>query len=394
MEVSYSGKGCGMRRLFSVLLVLLVGVTLVPSAAVQGATSYGNKAVEGRWFRDEYRQVNYWGPLSTAKNGQQEPYDGAMRLVQYFDKGRIEAKDDVYTTSGLLVVEMMTGQVQMGDATFMQQRPAEITAVGDAAADSPTYADLARTGKRQVKGEPVSMYEWERLERRWRASAIKGSYMFPYVEDPAQRYGQAVLPQFEAFALKIGASVPDVLGYPLTPPLIVYAPVAGRNEQLYIQAFERRVLTYNPSNPKEYEVEFGNIGQHYYSWRYSGGNTAAIAPVAAVPGTTVPVATTAPASTLAVAFTNVTSPVQRGLPATASVQTAAGANCSIVVTYATTISMAQGLDPKTAGSDGAVTWTWLVGGNTTPDTWPIKVTCSAGGQSTTASTTFTVTAKS
>jgi hypothetical protein len=35
-----------------------------------------------------------------------------------------------------------------------------------------------------------------------------------------------------------------------------------------IQVFERRVLTYNPANPTSWQVEAGNVGEHYYSWRY------------------------------------------------------------------------------------------------------------------------------
>ena len=35
-----------------------------------------------------------------------------------------------------------------------------------------------------------------------------------------------------------------------------------------MQAFERRVLTFTPSNAATFQVEFGNIGSHYYTWRY------------------------------------------------------------------------------------------------------------------------------
>jgi hypothetical protein len=35
-----------------------------------------------------------------------------------------------------------------------------------------------------------------------------------------------------------------------------------------VQVFERRVLTYTPSNPDGWKVEAGNVGQHYYTWRY------------------------------------------------------------------------------------------------------------------------------
>ena len=38
---------------------------------------------------------------------------------------------------------------------------------------------------------------------------------------------------------------------------------------MLIQAYERRVLTYNPANPPAFQVEMGNIGLHYYDWRYN-----------------------------------------------------------------------------------------------------------------------------
>jgi hypothetical protein len=34
------------------------------------------------------------------------------------------------------------------------------------------------------------------------------------------------------------------------------------------QLYERRVVTYTPSNPAEFRVEMGNVGQHYFQWRY------------------------------------------------------------------------------------------------------------------------------
>jgi hypothetical protein len=93
----------------------------------------------------------------------------------------------------------------------------------------------------------------------------------------------------------------------------------------------------------------------------------------------------APSGTLQ--FVSVTSPVSRGGSATVVVQTSPAASCTIVVTYKSGPSSAQGLGPKQAGADGQVSWTWTVGSRTTPGDWPISVTC--GGQ--TIETSFTVT---
>ena len=37
---------------------------------------------------------------------------------------------------------------------------------------------------------------------------------------------------------------------------------------MLIQAFQRRVLTYMPGNAPPWQVEMGNVGRHYYDWRY------------------------------------------------------------------------------------------------------------------------------
>lgn len=74
-------------------------------------------------------------------------------------------------------------------------------------------------------------------------------------------------------------------------------------------------------------------------------------------------------------FTSVTSPDPRNANATARVQTAAAASCTIVVTYNSGPSKAAGLEPKMADGTGAVAWTWMVGGSTAFGTYPIKVPC-------------------
>ena len=42
----------------------------------------------------------------------------------------------------------------------------------------------------------------------------------------------------------------------------------GRIQNVLIQCFERRCLTYMPENTAGWQVEMGNVGQHYYRWRY------------------------------------------------------------------------------------------------------------------------------
>ncbi|MGA7672435.1 MAG: peptidase S8, partial [Nitrolancea sp.] len=59
-------------------------------------------------------------------------------------------------------------------------------------------------------------------------------------------------------------------GYPITEAYWAKVKVAGTVKDVLVQCFERRCLTYTPSNPTGWQVEMGNIGRHYYLWRYGG----------------------------------------------------------------------------------------------------------------------------
>ena len=51
-------------------------------------------------------------------------------------------------------------------------------------------------------------------------------------------------------------------------PVWISIQVNGENRSVLFQAFERRTLTYSPGNPPAWQVEMGNVGLHYYTWRY------------------------------------------------------------------------------------------------------------------------------
>ena len=59
-----------------------------------------------------------------------------------------------------------------------------------------------------------------------------------------------------------------------------------------------------------------------------------------------------------------------------------GVLCTIVVHYKSGPSKAQGLGAKRTDGSGNVSWSWIIGTNTTRGQWPITVTCgSASAQS-------------
>jgi hypothetical protein len=57
-------------------------------------------------------------------------------------------------------------------------------------------------------------------------------------------------------------------GFPLTEAYWTTVRVGGVPKRVLVQVFERRVLTYTPDNPPGWRVEAGNVGLHYYQWRY------------------------------------------------------------------------------------------------------------------------------
>jgi hypothetical protein len=58
------------------------------------------------------------------------------------------------------------------------------------------------------------------------------------------------------------------VGHPITDPHWVYTLVNGDGKWVLVQAFERRLLTFTPENDPEWQLEMGNVGRHYYTWRY------------------------------------------------------------------------------------------------------------------------------
>lgn len=247
-----------------------------------------------------------WGakPLLAAY----EPYEeapGGVRLVQYWAKSRMEltrtASDPVsreQVTNGLLVREMVTGRVQVGDKTFQALAPAAIPLAGDPAnsnSKAPTYASLNRlTGPESDRtGQPVDKM------------LLKDGSLAPAPAGLAQRATLAHFqaesghniagvfwnflvnthgPVFEQGQTVTGDAVNwlSSFGPPLTEPYWTRTRVAGLEKEVLVQAFERRVLTFTPANPPALHIEITDAGLHYWSWR-NGGAFLSVTPEVASP---------------------------------------------------------------------------------------------------------------
>jgi hypothetical protein len=94
-------------------------------------------------------------------------------------------------------------------------------------------------------------------------------------------------------------------GLPISEPYWAKAKIQGVVRDVMIQAFERRALTYVPTNSAGFQVEMANIGQHYFDWRYRNygvcAGTAPGTPTPPIPaGTGTPVSGTPVATGTAV----------------------------------------------------------------------------------------------
>jgi hypothetical protein len=245
-----------------------------------------NGAFQQQWQQGESFAPNFWGPTYTA--GFNEPYkEGStgfsesgptnpgqgMRLVQYFDKGRMELTHPAsgQITNGLLANELITGQLQLGDSTFEQRAPANIPIAGDPDNVGPTYAMLGTKGKGLFEAAPQQTGNYAQAVVSPTgdisvSSAGRTDAATFAVYDDATKHN--VPKAFADYRTKVGLLT---IGYARSEPFMTTVKVAGTQRQVMVQVFERRVLTYTPTNPAAFQVEMGNIGQHYYRWRYCAG---------------------------------------------------------------------------------------------------------------------------
>lgn len=260
------------------LRLLLIGlVALTGLGGVRAASSFAAPQFETQWQQGEAITPNFWGPLDTATAGRMEEYadaPGGMRLVQYFDKGRMELSQGAqgaFVTSGLLVHELITGQLQRGDTQFQALAPAAVAVAGDSTNPFPLFRDLGSgpaVNRMAPVGAPVTLLLTPQGGSTIAASPDEQTVIS--VIDSQTGHG---LPKgFADFRTRVGL---QNVGLALTDPFWADVAIAGKTQRILIQPFERRVLTYNPANPIPFQVEFGNVGQQYYAWRYGTSSSLA-----------------------------------------------------------------------------------------------------------------------
>ena len=275
------------------LLVGLLTPLILTNFGTAKAEDFVADAFKAQWQATDQevatgaaQHTYFWGPAAFAHT--KEVYADApngQREVQYFDKARMElnnpAADNLnQVTNGLLTVELITGQMQVGDKSFLQRQPATNPVAGDQLnnPNAPTYASFNQgklafgvpgaTKATPRKGQAVA----ERVDSAGNVTTNPGPVSVKY-GDYYDQTGHNMSDVFASFFQQAplgGAKWLAVMGYPISEPYWTKEKinVGGKPHNVLIQLFQRRVLTYTPDNPQAFQVEMGNIGQHYYVWRY------------------------------------------------------------------------------------------------------------------------------
>jgi hypothetical protein len=290
------------------LLTFLCLVTLMPftslvSPATAQAADFADSAFQSLWQRTDApvaaglaQRAFLWGAAPFATK--QERYDESpkhVRTVQYFDKGRMELSypnvnptSPYYVTSGLLVRDLVSGLVQVGENKVQVFDPAELAVVGDPLQvnkNAPLYADflsdLAYPAGQDHTGWVISTtIQAGRKLSHLATKDLMPDIKYAYYESHTNH--NIAAPFWNYFNTKglvldnTGKAIADkqlfewqfLMGYPISEPYWTHVQVGGKTTLVLVQLFERRVLSYTPSNAPQFQIEMGNVGQHYYNWRY------------------------------------------------------------------------------------------------------------------------------
>lgn len=288
------------------LILTLIFSALGPLASSRPASAVelANPFFQATWERTdrvvastEVSRTWVWGPEPfTEQVG--EPYvesPGGTRLVRYFDKSRMEINDpdgDVndiwYVTNGLLARELITGQMQIGDAAFENRGPAQVNIAGDwDDPDGPTYASFAALlGAAPLADGAAITQTINRADNvGCCVPADHGVRAGPLVSETGHRVASVfweylnssgkIVERERRTTGQLFANPYYATGLPIGEAYWAQVRVAGVQQWVLVQPFERRVLTFTPGNAAGWQVEMGNVGLHYYIWRYGSGSPGA-----------------------------------------------------------------------------------------------------------------------
>jgi hypothetical protein len=195
-----------------------------------------------------------------------------------------------FVTNGLLTVEMVAGRVQTGLDSWEPRLAALVPVAGEAGHyDTPTYASFRGVatyeGRDNIAPDRTGQVVSTSINSLGVVSStvpVTSAVMLAAYDGVG---GHNIAAPFWEFLNRQGKVLENgryvdrpifgdwvfVMGRPITEPYWANISVGERELWTLVQLFERRVLTYTPTNAPEWQVEMGNVGLHYYLWRYGTG---------------------------------------------------------------------------------------------------------------------------
>ena len=267
-----------------VMLVSLLGLGLLPTASL-AAPAFGNDAFSAAYNANPA----LWGASGQILTEQYKETSGGKRLVQYFDKGRMEltypTTQPNFTGNGKLVVEMVSGRMQIGDTLYWQYDGAEMPVAGGSTFGANPGAPSYRAFQ-SLTGPVVS-----RVGRAVTAvlNSPEGEGYNLAITSTTSDLALGTLARYAAYIPETGHNVPDVFwsylnqaganglpafnwesvfGLPITDSYWVKVRDGAAVSDVLVQLFERRTLLYNPALSVGSQVDSGPVGRDYYRWRY------------------------------------------------------------------------------------------------------------------------------
>jgi hypothetical protein len=231
-----------MRTIHSIRWLTLMVMMLGAFVGVQPQVSAKPAGDVAAPFRDYYNQHQGMRVLGYPLTDLVEA-DGWT--AQYFEKGRIEdhraAVDDATWT-------FMYGRLT---AELMQHDPR-----GNVNMTNMTYADLQRLNDPRLRHAPPAGFAG--------GTAPTNDGMFvPYDPQLRPAPGYNVAPYFWAYINRRDL-FPDGwlhdIGLPMSDTVTATTLKGRERRTIWMQAFERTVLTYDPRNAADWQIERGNIG--------------------------------------------------------------------------------------------------------------------------------------
>ncbi len=287
----------------SLILLMVLTLTVFGPTGQANADGFGDTNFEKLWQQSDgpiaagqASRSWLWGAASNwvGYEGYDQAKPNGNRMVQYFDKSRMEINDPYtdrnsqwFVSNGLLTMELVSGKMQVGDNRYEYRSPANIPVAGDAQNNpGPTYASLA--------GLTIARDSY--ADNRTGQSAndsVNGNGQVSQIQPPIGTNYAYYEPQTRHNVPSVlwnwmqnipGSNWTFALGYPISEAYWSQFNVGGQNKMVLVQLFQRRIVTYTPSNAPAWQVEMGNIGTHYFNWRYNGNSPAPVA-VASAPAT-------------------------------------------------------------------------------------------------------------